>query len=75
VTDDPDVLGQFCLYWGVMPMFSQDIQRQDALRHLIQQWAKTDSTIRPGDRVILVVDTEELAGVHDLVMVIEIGRE
>jgi pyruvate kinase len=74
VTDRTDVLGKMCLYWGIVPMLAHDIQRQDSLRSLIQQWALDDPGLVSGDRVVLVVDTEVLAGIHDLVVVIEIDR-
>jgi pyruvate kinase len=75
VTNRPEIVNQFCLFWGIVPMYGAEIQRQDSLRKLIHDWVASDSTIQAGDRVVLVVDTEVLAGTHDLVIVIEVGRD
>jgi pyruvate kinase len=75
VTDRADIVGKMCLFWGVVPMFCADIGNEKSLRALVRQWAVADPAFRAGDRVVLVIDTEVLAGVHDLVMVLEIERD
>lgn len=74
VTDRPEWLGKMSLFWGIIPMLGHSIQEPNQLRTLIHQWAHQDPRLRQGDRVVLVIDTETLPGIHDLVMVIEIEK-
>jgi pyruvate kinase len=74
VTDHPAALRRMSLFWGVTPILSQDIQQPKHLRQLIDLWAQEDSSFRVGDRIVIVVDSDVLGDIHDIVMVVDIGK-
>ena len=74
VTDQSTALRRMCLFWGVTPVLSHDIQQPNHLRRLINTWAEEDSKFRAGDRVVIVVDSEVLPDILDIVMVVDVGK-
>ncbi len=74
VTDQPSALRRMCLFWGVTPVLSGSIQQPNHLRRLINHWAKEDSKFHAGDRVVIVIDSEILPDILDIVMVVDVEK-
>lgn len=74
VTDQKTALRQMCLFWGVTPVLSTNIQNAQQLRNLISGWAAQDSSFHHGDRIVIVIDSEVLPDIHDIVMVVDVEK-
>ncbi|MDB4533450.1 pyruvate kinase [Vicingaceae bacterium] len=73
VTDSPETLRRMCLYWGITPVLTERLSHQENLFELVNSWSLEDYSILEGDRIICVVDSEMMPGIHDTVVVTEIG--
>lgn len=74
LTDRTSALRRMCLFWGVTPFLGTDIQQSVYLRGLIRRWALQDKSFHAGDRVVIVIDSEVLPDIHDIVMVVDIDK-
>lgn len=68
VTDQPKMVNRMCLLWGISPLLIESIQLED-LRNRVCQWAKENDSLKSGDRVVFVADTEMWPGIHDTIMI------
>ncbi len=69
LTDQPSLLHQMCLYWGVIPVLNHSFRDPEELQALVQRWAEEDATIQVGDKVVYVIDTDNDPASIDMVMV------
>ena len=73
VSDSDATLRRMCLYWGVTPLrglHARDVQQ--LMKHA-DQWGYSSGTLRKGDRLVLIGGSHLTAGVHDLLVVHEVG--
>jgi pyruvate kinase len=71
ISDEPTVLRQMCLYWGVIPLWSAPIEH-DSLIQYLDWWGRRDGTLAVGDRVVIVGGSFLVSGSHNIVEVHEV---
>jgi len=72
LSDNAVSVRQMCLYWGIIPVQIDQIGEIQKLPSMAMQWASSHAGLKPGDRIVMVLDNELLPGVHDTVMIAEI---
>ena len=72
ITNQPSIYRRMSLFWGVIPVLSESPVHPDNVLDFSMDWAKRLSDAKTGDPVVIVCDTELLAGAHDTVMVTRI---
>jgi pyruvate kinase len=68
ITDRPAVVYAMCLLWGVSPVLARNLELS-AIKSWIREWSQQTGTLRGGDRVVLVADTEIQPGLLDTLLV------
>ena len=58
-----------CLYWGIIPVLGANVNQKSELQDLVQDWAGEEVTLRSGDRVVYVTDSESIEKAHDMMIV------
>jgi pyruvate kinase len=72
VSDDPAMLRQMCLYWGVTPLAGAPTGDHVALVQHVSDWGRTSGFLTAGDRIILVTGTALGTGGHNIALVHEV---
>jgi pyruvate kinase len=72
VTDRLNSYRRMSLFWGVTPVMCPTAIEETRLQGFINQWVRTNTELKPGDRYVVVTDTEVLPGIHDSVLVAKI---
>ena len=71
-TSNVKILRQMSLYWGVIPVFAAAGLGRSELQDLINDWVRKNTELKPGDRYVVITDTEVLPGIHDSVLVAQV---
>lgn len=72
VTDRIQTYRRMSLFWGVIPVLCPMAIEETRLQEFVSDWIKDHTSLVPGDRFVMVTDTEVLPGVHDSVLVSEV---
>ncbi len=73
LTDHEQSYRRMSLYWGVNAVLVPTMPGADQLRSYLDDWAKDQGGAVPGDPIVIVLDTNLLAGIQDTVCVMRIG--
>ena len=60
------------LFWGITPFMTELADTEQIIGDLIQHTSGTGGLIS-GDRIVFVIDTDQMPGAHDVVMVREVN--
>ncbi|MCA8986759.1 MAG: pyruvate kinase [Planctomycetaceae bacterium] len=70
ITDDRLVANKMCLYWGVIPIYSDVVQEDPkSILEFAVNWGRQKGMLSSGSRIVLISDTEWGAEGHDLMVV------
>lgn len=71
LTDDQDTSQRMCAYWGVIPLLTQVVVRDQPSEILkfVSEWGKAQGTLKPGSKVVLIAETNWSEGAHDMMLV------
>jgi pyruvate kinase len=70
VSDSPETARRMCLYWGVTPLHSEEVDSpvQDLLKFIVD-WCLEQQILQSGSKLVLVTSTNWSAKGHDLMLV------
>ena len=74
VSESEIVLQQLCLCWGIIPIPGLSINNPNELHKSVSNWAADDPSIRDGDIVVFVADTELIPNVFDAIIIGKIKK-
>ena len=69
VSSAAGIVRRMCLYWGIIPFLAEKAESTDQIESLIEEWAKSDGALAPGDSVIYVTDSDSIDRAHDKIIV------
>lgn len=72
ITDSRHVLGQACLWWGVMPLLIESIEQEHCIFQAIIDWNTRVGALASGDRVVVVSDRRAFPAGHDSILLYQI---
>lgn len=73
VSDSESTLRRMCMYWGVTPLRGLQGRDVEQLMKHADEWGYRHNYLQKGDRTILIGGSHLTAGVHDLLVVHEVG--
>ena len=73
VSDRPETLQKISLFWGITPLAGAPALDGPQLRGFINSWGQAQGILNPGDRVVMVAGSGIEPGVHNQVVVHEVG--
>jgi pyruvate kinase len=74
VSDSETTLRRMCLYWGVTPLRGLHARDVRQLMKHADAWGYRHHYLKKGDRIVLIGGSQLTAGVHDLLVVHEVGE-
>ena len=72
VSNDQQTLQRMCLFWGIMPHYSECLDDPQQLYHLVSEWGKKRGLLQLGDRVVFVTGTGVIDNTHNMLVVHEL---
>ncbi len=72
VSDRESTLRQMCLYWGVIPLRGAPTRDVNELARFVETWGKSNGSLQPGDRLVMVRGTHLGAVVTNTLVVHEV---
>ena len=75
VSAKESTLRQMCLYWGVTPLRGLPARDVNELMRRADEWGISKGQLAKGDRIVLVGGSHLTAGVHDILIVHEVGAD
>jgi pyruvate kinase len=72
ISDTEVTVRRMCLYWGVTPLVAPDFRDSAQLLEHVTSWAKGQSLVTAGDRVVLIASTHWTATGHNMIGVHEV---
>ena len=72
VSDDPATLRRMCLFWGIMPYFSGDMDEPQRLYEDILHWGQSKGSLCKGDRIVFVTGTGIIDNTHNQVVIYDV---
>jgi pyruvate kinase len=72
LSDDPAVLRQMALYWGVTPLATVATKDTSALLEHVTAWGLREGRLERGDRILLVAGSGFGTGGHNMAIVHEV---
>lgn len=75
VSAKESTLRHMCLYWGVTPLRGLPARDINELMRRADEWGIETGHLVKGDRIVLVGGSHLTAGVHDILIVHEVGTE
>jgi pyruvate kinase len=69
VSSSQEITRKMCLYWGIIPVLGANVNQKSELQDLVEDWAGEEVTLRSGDRVVYVTDSESIEKAHDMMIV------
>jgi pyruvate kinase len=72
LTDDQLAAQRMSLYWGVVPIVVDDLKKYQSVPEFVLQWAKDSLGLQVGERIVMILDNDELEGIHDTIAVAEV---
>jgi pyruvate kinase len=75
VSANESTLHKMCLYWGVTPLRGLPARDINELMRRADDWGIATGHLVKGDRIVLVGGSHLTAGVHDILIVHEVGTE
>lgn len=72
LTDDVTILRRMKIFWGVEPLYFEQMGDSSQVIPFVRGWASDDPTVESGQTIVFVIDTEMWPGVNDMILVSEI---
>ena len=70
LTDNILTARKMNLYWGVIPLVTEKVKEDPVpLRDFVEAWGRAQGILKPGSKVVLVLDSKWGEAGHDLLMV------
>ena len=69
VTAHREVARSMCLFWGVIPICSNESQQPERFRSFVNEWARGVAKAGIGEPVVMVTDNQWMPDVHDNILV------
>lgn len=73
ITDSLHAARQMSLFWGIVPVVSDESFTAEQIRDLSERFAVRFFDLKSGDQVVIVSDTELIPGVHDSIVITKIS--
>lgn len=73
ITDSLHSARQMSLFWGIVPIVSSGSFSAEQIRQLTEHFATRFFSLKQGDEVVIVSDTELIPGVHDSIVIAKIS--
>ncbi len=75
-TPSESAVRRLCLYWGVTPVFAQDIRSRNELRVAATKYLLDHDMVKTGDRILLISGSSfGQVGTADAIMVATVGED
>ncbi len=73
VSDSLSTLRRMGIFWGIMPMYVQNLDHPQELFEEVSKWGKDRGLLATGDRVVFVTGTGVIDNTHNLLVVHQVS--
>ena len=73
VSNSLATLRRMSIFWGIMPMWIQNLDNPQELFEEVSRWGKDRGLLQTGDRVVFVTGTGVIDNTHNLLVVHNVG--
>jgi pyruvate kinase len=73
LTNQVHVLRRLNLFWGIRPLYFEDINSGKGIIPFVQEFFQEADSINAGDQAVFLIDTELWPGVNDMLLVSKIA--